>query len=134
MDTTARGPQVGGELEPVTRIARNTAQGRGIHDDTRAKTLGFEGAPVPGVTTFAYVIDMLTGFFGEDWTDGGDVDMAFTSPVYVGQRITARAIVRDKKEEDSGLRVFLDVWAENEEGQKVASGTASGLLPPGQQS
>ncbi len=133
MDVTARGPQVGEELEPVTRVARNTARGKGIHDDTRAQTLGFEGAPVPGVTIFAYVIDMLIGFFGEDWTDGGDMDMAFTSPAYVGQRITARAIVRDRKEEDSGLRVFLDVWAENEEGRKVASGTASGLLPTGRQ-
>ena len=134
MDGAERGPRVGGELEPVTRIARNTAEGRGIHDDGRAKTLGFNQAPVPGVTTLAYVIDMLVGYFGEDWTDGGDIDMAFTIPIYVGQRITARGIVRDKKEEGSGLRVFLDVWAENEEGQKVASGTASGLLPPTQQS
>ena len=133
MDVTARAPEVGEELEPVTRTARNTARGKGIHDDTRAQTLGFKGAPVPGVTVFAYVVDMLIGFFGEDWTDGGDTDMAFTSPTYVGQRMTARAIVRDKKEEDTGLRVFLDVWVENEEGQKVASGTASGLLPTGRQ-
>jgi len=129
MDVTAREPLVGAELEPVTRIARNTAQGKGIHDDTRAKTLGFKGAPVPGVATFAHVIDMLIGFFGSGWTDGGEVDMAFTSPIYVGQSITARAIVREKKAEDSGLRVFLDVWVENEQSQKVATGTARGLLP-----
>lgn len=122
--------EVGSELNPVTKIAKNTARGRGIHDDARARTLGFKGAPVPGVTTLAYVMEVLLNFFGENWTNGGDVDLVFNIPLYEGEKVTARSIVRDKKVEDSGLRLFLEVWAENEEGTKVAEGTASGLLPP----
>ena len=130
MGGPAREPEVGSELNPVTKIAKNTARGKGIHDDTTARALGFKGAPVPGVTSLAYVMEVLLNFFGENWTNGGDIDLAFTRPLHEGQRVTARAIVRDKKVEDGGLRLFLEVWAENEEGAKVAEGTASGLLPP----
>ena len=129
MDAAAMGPDLGSELEPMTTIARNTAQGKGVHDDATARTLGYQRGPVPGCTTLAYVVDMLLDLFGEDWTDGGDISLAFTRPLFEGERVTIRAVVREKKEEASGLRVSLDVWAENEKGEKVASGTASGLLP-----
>ncbi len=130
MVESTREPEVGSELNPVTKIAKNTARGRGIHDDARARALGFKGAPVPGVTSLAYVMEVLLNFFGENWTNGGDINLAFNIPLYEGEKVTARAIVRDKKVEDGGLRLFLEVWAENEEGTKVAEGTASGLLPP----
>ena len=123
-------PEVGSEITPVTKIAKNTALGLGIHDDARARALGFKGALVPGVTSLAYVVEMLMNLFGENWMTSGDINLSFTNPLYEGERVTARAIVRDKKVEDRGLRLFLEVWAENDEGGKVAAGTASGLLQP----
>ncbi len=130
MVESTREPEAGSELNSVTKIAKNTARGRGIHDDARARALGFKGAPVPGVTTLAYVMQVLLNFFGENWTNGGNISLTFTNPLYEGQRVTARAKVRDRKVEDGGIRLFLEVWAENEEGTKVAVGMASGLLPP----
>ena len=129
MVESTREPEVGSELNPVTKIAKNTARGRGIHDDARARALGFKEAPVPGVTSLAYVMEVLLNFFGESWTNGGNISLTFTNPLYEGQRVTARAKVRDRKVEDGGIRLFLEVWAENEEGTKVAEGMASGLLP-----
>ncbi|TET74633.1 MAG: hypothetical protein E3J42_04830 [Dehalococcoidia bacterium] len=130
MSWVAREPEVGSEITPVTKIAKNTALGLGIHDDARARTLGFKGALVPGITTLAYVMEMLMNLFGENWMTSGQINLSFINPLYEGERVTARAIVSDKKPEDSGLRLLLDVWAENDEGGKVAAGTASGLLPP----
>jgi len=124
----AREPDVGSEIAPVTKVAKNTAPGQGIHDDDRARILGFQAALVPGITSLAYVIEMLMNFFGENWMASGEINLAFINPLYEGQRVMARAIVSDKKVEDKGLRLFLEVWAENDEGQKVAAGTASGLL------
>lgn len=131
MTHAARGLEVGSELTPVTKIAKNTVQGWGIHDDARAKALGFEGALVPGITSLAYVTEMLVNVFGGNWMTGGEISLSFINPLYDGERVTIRAIVRDKKVEDRGLRLFLEVWAENGEGMKVAAGTASGLLPLG---
>jgi len=122
-------PEVGSEITPVTKIAKNTAQGMGIHDDARARTLGFKAALVPGITSLAYVMEMLMNLFGENWMTSGEINLSFINPLYEGERVTARAIVRDKKVEDRGLRLFLEVWTENDEGGKVAAGTASGLLP-----
>jgi len=130
MTQAAREPEVGSELTPVIKVASNTARGQGIHDDTRAQRLGFKGALVPGVTSLAYVIEMLMNVFGENWMTSGEINLSFTNPLHEGDRVTARAIVRDKRVEDRGLRLFLGVWAENDEGMKVAAGTASGLLPP----
>ena len=130
MAQVARQPEVGSEITPVTKIAKNIALGLGIHDDARARALGFKGALVPGVTSLAYVTEMLMNLFGENWMTSGEINLSFTNPLYEDERVTARAIVREKKVEDSGLRLFLEVWAENEEGVKAAAGTASGLLPP----
>ena len=130
MAGAAREPELGSELTPVTKIAKNTAPGQGIHDDARARRLGFQGALVPGVTCLAYVVEMLMNFFGENWMTSGEINLAFTNPLYEGEGVTARAIVRDRKVEGTGVRLFLEVWAESGEGRKVASGTASGLLPP----
>ena len=131
MTQSAREPEVGSELTPVTKIAKNTAQGWGIHDDARAQVLGFKGALVPGITSLAYVTEMLVNVFGGNWMTSGEINLSFINPLYEGERVTARAVVRDKKVEDRGLRLLLEVWAENEEGTRVAAGTASGLLPLG---
>lgn len=117
----------GDQLTPVIKVAKNTAPGLGIHDDARAKRLGFKGALVPGVTSLAYVMEMLMNFFGEDWMISGEINLTFINPLYEGERVTARAIVRDKKVENEGVKLFLEVWAENDEGLKVAGGMASCL-------
>jgi len=128
MARVAREPEIGSEITPLIKVAKNTAQGMGIHDDARARTLGFKGALVPGVTSLAYVMEMLMNLFGENWMTSGEINLSFINPLYEGERVMARAIVRDKKVEDQGLRLFLEVWAENDEGGKIAAGTASGLL------
>lgn len=125
-----RRPEGCEELRPLTKVARNTARGKGIHDDNAAAALGFRQGPVPGVTTLAYVMDMLLAYFGGNWTSGGSIDLAFTKPVFEGERVTARGVVRDRQRHDENLRVLLDVWVENEADQRAAEGSASGILPP----
>lgn len=42
--------------------------------------------------------------------------------------VTVKGIIKDKQMENSRIRLVLDVWMENEEGQKVIVGSASGLV------
>jgi len=45
-----------------------------------------------------------------------------------GVMVTVNGIIKDKQMENSRIRLVLDVWMENEEGQKVIVGSASGLV------
>ena len=42
--------------------------------------------------------------------------------------VTVKGIIKDKQMENSRIRLVLDVWMENEEGQKVIVDSASGLV------
>jgi hypothetical protein len=37
-------------------------------------------------------------------------------------------VVRDRREEDGGTRVVVEVWCVNQDGEQTAVGTASGLV------
>jgi acyl dehydratase len=54
--------------------------------------------------------------------------VAFIKPVYVGDRLTVHGVVKEKRPEDGATRVVVDVWCENQHGEKTAAGTASGLV------
>jgi acyl dehydratase len=54
--------------------------------------------------------------------------MAFIKPVYAGDRLTVHGVIKDKQRETGGTRVTVEVWVENQHGEKTAVGQATGLL------
>jgi acyl dehydratase len=54
--------------------------------------------------------------------------MSFIKPVYAGDRLTVHGVVAALRPQEGGTRVVVDVWCENQQGEKTAVGTASGLL------
>jgi acyl dehydratase len=56
------------------------------------------------------------------------MSMAFIKPVYAGDRLTVHGVVKDKQPADGATRVVVEVWVENEHGEKTAVGHASGLV------
>jgi len=57
------------------------------------------------------------------------VDVSFIGGGVVdGEMVTVKGLIKDKQIENSRIRLVLDVWMENEEGQKVIVGSASGLV------
>ncbi len=99
-----------------------------IHSDEAARKMGYARGIVPGNTTIAYLSEMLTNFFGEGWVKGGKSSVSFIGPVYDGDELTCRGTVRSRASEGSSVRLVLDVWIENPQGEKVVVGTASGLV------
>jgi acyl dehydratase len=77
----------------------------------------------------AYVSEMMTALLGAGFVKGGTMSVAFVQPVYAGDRLTVRGVVRELRPEPGGTRVVVEVWCENQHGQKTAAGTASGLAP-----
>jgi hypothetical protein len=74
-----------------TVIARNPAEAseNKIHSDDVARTYGFRGGLVPGVTSYAYVVDAVVDHHGLGWVGGGRLDIRLLHPVYAGDAIVA---------------------------------------------
>jgi acyl dehydratase len=101
-----------------------------IHTDPEwAKKKGFPAPLAQGMMSTAYVSELMTRFVGAGFVRGGTMSMAFIKPVFAGDRLTAHGVVRDKRPENGGTRVVVEVWCENQHGEKTAVGTASGLIP-----
>ncbi|MBD3647328.1 MAG: acyl dehydratase, partial [Pseudomonadales bacterium] len=71
---------------------------------------------------------MLTNFVGDGRLKNFGV--RFTSQVFPGDTLTARATVTDIRDEDGEKVVDLDVSTTNEEGVEVVKGTASARIDP----
>jgi len=74
-------------------VARNAAtrSDNRIHEDTVARTYGFSGGLVPGVTLYGYLTRPVVAHFGTDWLERGTIDVRFMRPVYDGGQVEAVA-------------------------------------------
>jgi acyl dehydratase len=70
----------------------------------------------------------MTRFAGAGFVKGGTMAMTFIKPVFAGDTLTVRGIVKEKRPEGERTRVIVEVWCENQHGETTAVGTASGLL------
>ena len=103
---------------------------RSIHtDEAWAHQKGFRTTLAQGMMSTAFASEMMTRLLGEGFVRGGTLSMAFIKPVYAGDRLTVRGVVKDKRREDGRTRVIVEVSCTNQHGQQTAIGTASGLLP-----
>jgi len=101
---------------------------RSIHsDEAWAHEKGFRTTLAQGMMSTAYVSEMMTRFLGAGFVKGGSMSLAFVKPVYAGDRLTVHGVVKEVRPEGAGTRVVVEVWCENQDGEKTAVGTASGL-------
>lgn len=138
MDTATAGAiNIGQELPSLARQptqrridAYSTVRAHSIHsDEAWAQAKGFRTCLAQGMMSTAYISEMMTRFLGAGFVKGGSLSIAFVKPVYAGDRLTVRGVVKDKRQEDGRTRVVVEVTCTNQNGQQTAIGTASGLLP-----
>jgi acyl dehydratase len=118
------------EKEPSQRRidAYSGVRPRSIHtDEDWARQKGFRTTLAQGMMSTAYVSEMMTRFLGAAFVKGGTMSMTFVKPVYAGDRLTVRGVVKELRPESGGTRVVVEVWCQNQRGEKTAVGTASGL-------
>ena len=101
-----------------------------IHSDPAAsQAAGIGASPIAsGRMVTAYVCETMHHAFGDNWLHSGVTDLVFIRPVRGGDTITIHATVKEKVAETSGTREVVDVYAENQNGDKTAVGWASGLV------
>jgi acyl dehydratase len=102
---------------------------RSIHsDEAWARQKGFRACLAQGMMSTAYVSQMMVNFLGPGFARGGTMSMAFIKPVYAGDRLSVHGIIKDKQPDNGATRVVVEVWVENQHGEKTAVGHATGLV------
>lgn len=100
-----------------------------IHsDEVFARKKGFRAPLAQAMMSTAYVSELMTRFAGAGFVKGGRMAMTFIKPVLAGDTLTVHGVVKETQPEDGRTRVIVEVWCENQHGEKTAVGTASGLL------
>ncbi|MDD5759694.1 MAG: MaoC/PaaZ C-terminal domain-containing protein [Desulfobulbaceae bacterium] len=102
---------------------------RNTHTDWEwAKKSGVPAPICQGLMIHAYVSEMCTKFFGENWFKGGKLDVRFASYTLPGDVIEIKGVVREKIAAGDAFRFNCDIWVENQAGEKTLIGSASALV------
>ena len=97
-------------------------------DAAFAKTKGFPAPLSQAMMSTAYVYEPMTRFVGAIFVKGDRMAMTFIKPVLAGDTLTVHGVVKERQPEGGRTRVVVEVWCENQHGEKTAVGTASGLI------
>lgn len=116
------------EFEALYGIGRGEGADNFHSDDAMAQTAGLREPIASAHMTISYMHDLLNKFFGHDWVKGGTLNAKFIRPIVVGDTVSYRGVVKEKVPENGRTRLLLDLWTENQRGQKTAVATASGLV------
>jgi acyl dehydratase len=123
-------PLVKGPIQQIqlTRYAGASGDFNPIHqDDEFAKAAGMGGVFGHGMLTMGFVAQSLT-----DWAGAGavrKVGVRFAGLVRLKDVVTCRGRVTSVSRGDGAGLVDLDLWAENQRGEKVVTGKATVALP-----
>jgi acyl dehydratase len=100
-----------------------------IHTDpATASKAGLAGPIAQGLMSSAYISQLLVNFFGPDWFGSGWTSHAFVKPVSAGDTLTVHGKIQNKQAEAEGIRLIVEVWCRNQEGELTTIGCASALV------
>ncbi len=98
-------------------------RGQNSHSDEEAARRDGLSKPIAsGQNQMAFLHELLEDTLGDGWVYGGKISVRYIHPVYAGDHITAHARIMDVTSENGSTRVQLEVWCENQNGQKTAAG------------
>jgi acyl dehydratase len=129
----------GDELPPFTRRAGFAEWNRfaavndefvPIHmDDEAGRKAGLPSAIGMGLLQVAYLHNMI-----RDWLSGSGKILSFScrfgAPSLKGDTVSAHGKVRAVTERDGRLEAELEIWTQNEAGERLAPGTCRVALDP----
>jgi acyl dehydratase len=92
-----------------------------IHtDEDAARKAGFRAPIAGGEQTYAVMANFILDSFGIDFLRGGRLEAALVKPVFYGDQLIMHARVVEAGDSS----IHLEVWTENDRGERVLTGTA----------
>jgi hypothetical protein len=94
-----------------------------------AREMGLPRPVASGQMSFAYLHELLARQFGADFRQGGQLSVTFLKPVYASDTVSAHGVVIGQDKIDHRTRFTLQVWLENQHGEKTSVGHAEVTIP-----
>ena len=99
--------------------------GVNIHTDEEfAKSQGFNAVNADGMIMANWCSEMLVHEFGMDYIERGELRTKFIKPVLLGVQLHVKGKVKAVEKKSGGTLVTLDIWCEDEKGNKLTDGDA----------
>lgn len=103
-----------------------------IHTDlAHAQRCGLKKRNASGTQWQGYIIQMMLGMFGTSWLSHGTIETKFIRMVLEDDTVTPWASVTRSEPTEGGVRFSFDIGCENQRGETVLAGTATGILKIG---
>ena len=133
----ATGQQIPSVTKAVTQDTINQFENCGIldrqniHNDPELaqQRLGTTYPIASGRMSVAFASESLRRFFGpEVFNHTGTVNLKFLRPVKGGDTITVTGEVAGQEESDDGVHITVNVYCENQNGDRTAVGIGTAVL------
>ena len=97
-----------------------------IHiDEDFAKKTPLGGTIAHGMLILAYVSQMMSVAFGQNWLAGGKLNVRFKTPARPGDSITVSGRISRIEEDEGQTSIRCDVLCQNQNGDSVITGETS---------
>jgi len=115
-------------IDPGTRSLIRGWPASNLHTDLDfARACGLPDKVAASATQYhGYAVQLMADLFGTGWLSHGVMDVRFIAIVDAGDTLVSSAEVRSKDVEKDITRFTLDVSCENQRGEKVLVGWATG--------
>ena len=90
------------------------------------------GLPAPiqtGEMSSAYIAEMCVNHFGKHFFTGARFTCKYVASTYADEVITTFGRITGKEDEGEAVRFTVDLWAENQKGEKKTVGTLVVAVP-----
>ncbi len=91
-------------------------------DPVYAAQTGLAAPIQTGEMSSAYIAEMCVNHFGANFFRGSRIVCKYIASTLANEVITTHGVVREKTPKGGGYRFTVDVWAENEVGEKKTVG------------
>ncbi|MGH2371634.1 MAG: hypothetical protein ACRDI2_25975 [Chloroflexota bacterium] len=96
-----------------------------IHDDEKAREMGYEGGFVGGVTVLGYMMRLMHENFGTEWLATGHFNGRLRQPTYAGVDVTVEGTVVEEPSAANDGRVTVELRVLDPNGVVTAFASAS---------
>lgn len=143
MGLSAGDIKVGAELTPLVKhmtlqkmtwfsAGEGTAKEPNLHTDADAakRDTGMKQPFASGRMSLGYACELMSRYVGLDlFSRTGTIDLKFIKPVMPGDTITVHGRVAAVKPVAQGALVSVEIYCENQKGEKTSVGGSSAVVP-----
>jgi acyl dehydratase len=99
---------------------------KNLHNDPeRARESGLARPIASAMMSVSFLNQLLIGEFADRWTHGGRLAVNFIRSLHAGDEAVVRATVTGLERRGESIDLELDIWCENQDGERVTTGTAA---------